>query len=647
MRALVAVMRTEFRDRRLVLVGMALAVPILALSAAWLHGSRLSSAFASGLAAYGALLGLLPFVIVVSGDLFAGERQRATLDFTRRLPAGLRVVLWARVTAYVVGATVAAAWGWFCAVLALGLFAPGGFSIDSLAAVARGPSVDALVWAALVMVVGCWSMLMGAWIPQAGAALLAALMALAALALPFYLVVRRLPWLPEHMLGPVDAWLPVAFVLAALPILVLALSYVRANRLMRSAWSAAWRGLVLLGVLGAAGGAWAATIVREACEVDPARSDFRIVDGVVGPGERYAYINVGMQPHPDSASRRPLATQPWIVDLEDGQWQPVGSFGDAFQPIVQGPARAQPCVVLDGQQGEWRWYEGAVAEQRFVRPSGAIGPDLFAWWRSQQAAHARHHDASGRAFWVELGRIVREGDPLPARLSADGLARVRPGVEIDGGWMAWRPDARHGVTIEAASGIERDPWSPHMDIAHGPVVLSTRWALVRNRAGGSEAPWHLVDLDGEVPERVLKFDPSPGIMPIPLGGGRLLLPPRITSTETPLRFYDLATDATREVRDGQGEVVSCALVDVLGRLADGRVVLATSTAPDSRLWVRRHIVLDLERALATKLPVKGRFMRPLAFAADNSIVAIEEDLRIVRYHTDAGRREVLFPRPGP
>jgi hypothetical protein len=248
-RALRAGLRKEARDHRGVFVMLAVALPVLGLGGPPALGLRPGQV--PGIAVFVLPAAQLLFLVAVGCELFAGERRRGTLDFLRRLPGGLRRSLAAKLVAYVIGSALAIAWGWIVAWAACAVYGPRGSVPGSIPGSSAGDLQAAgLMLSGALVALGCWMLLVSAWIPRAGAAVLGAPLLLALLLLPAALALGAHPWLAERTIerlargSPIAPYLALAAVGAA-AVLALAVSHLRGERFVAGSWAPAWRGLAV------------------------------------------------------------------------------------------------------------------------------------------------------------------------------------------------------------------------------------------------------------------------------------------------------------------------------------------------------------------------------------------------------------------
>ncbi len=658
MRRLLIGVWKEARDQRAILLALLVALPLLVFATGWAFGDQVArSNFAAG-ALFVVPIALALFLIAVASELFGGERRRGTLDFARRLPRGLVSAFAAKLTAYVAGSLLFAAWGWAVACAACLLFGPAEAPGELLRLTVDQPDFVVTACCLLLLALGVWILLVSTWIPQGGAAVLGAGLLLGLLALPVVLALMESPWLVNQLrprrLG--ELTLPVA-VFAGVPLLVLALSFLRGNRFLSSAWSPAWRGLLLLAVLASGGYAVGASALERALTIDPSDPEFRISNGCVGVGGRYAYVNVncGFQPWlRGNESRNETGTpyQPWIIDLETGTHRRAGDFEEGWLVLEENRHALQPIVRRMGVTGDSvTWFDAATTTARKVLPYTVRTPEILAWEREALALLSWHRDPEGRALWFEGDTLVREGDPVPKDMRYRGL---NSGWEapIAGGWVrtTWKPGGQgtERVTIEAATGTVR-PW-PYTEGINGAVALSPTQVLTARREAitqGSKLKrtvWRLMDLDAPDVSREIALPAGVERPWCVQQDGRVLVMAGTHPDARKLSRWSPLTGELTEVLDETGAPVLGPDFIVRAELpGDIRVVSVTLQARYTT--TPTYWLIDGAAGRAQRIACRSWYFEPLAVPDAHTVIAVEHGSHIVRYGPEPGSRTQLFPRP--
>jgi|GEM_PF-2766154 len=649
----------EARDQRTILLALLVVLPLLVLAVGWAFGDQIPRPTFAAYALFVVPIALALFLIAVASELFGGERRRGTLDFARRLPRGLVSAFAAKLAAYVAGSLLFAAWGWCVACVACMLFGPADAPGELLRITVDQPDFVVTACCLALVALGVWILLVSTWIPQGGAAVLGAGLLLGLLALPVVLALKESPWLVNQLkprrLG--ELVVPLA-VFAGLPLLVLALSFLRGNRFLSSAWSPAWRGLALLAVLASGGYAVGASALERALTIDPSDPGFRISNGCVGVGGRYAYVNVnrGFQPwHRGNEARNQIGTpnQPWIIDLQTGTHRRAGDYEEGWRAMIENRHALQPIVWRLGVTGEdVTWFDAATATARKVLPYAVRTPEILAWEREALARLSWSRDADGRALWFEGDALVREGDPVPQGMGhrSQNTGWVAP---ISGGWVraTWKSGRAHAerVTIEAATGKVRH-W-PYIEGITAGITLSPTHLLSRRMEptlSGSmkrqPGPWRLLDLDSPRVDREIAVPAGvEGLWCVQQDGRVLLMTGTDPDPRRLCRWSPLTGDLT-EVLDETGAPVVGHTFHGLAELPGDVRVLSVSrggppSAPPDR-WI-----LDGAAGRAQRIACRSWHFDPLAVVDAHTVIAVEHGSYIVRYGPEPGSRTQLFPRP--
>jgi len=657
MRRIVVGLWKEARDQRTILLALLVVLPLLVFAVGWAFGDQIPRPTFAAHALFVVPIALALFLIAVASELFGGERRRGTLDFARRLPRGLVSAFAAKLAAYLTGSLLFAAWGWCVACVGCLLFGPADATGELLRITVDQPDFVVTACCLALVALGVWILLVSTWIPQGGAAVLGAGLLLSLLALPVVLALKESPWLVNQLrprrLG--ELVVPLAFC-AGLPLLVLALSFLRGNRFLSSAWSPAWRGLALLAVLASGGYAVGASALERALTIDPSHPEFRILGGCVGVGGRYAYVSVnrGLQPwHGGNDRHEGTPCQPWIIDLETGTHRRAGDYQEVWLTMGENRHALQPIVRRVGMTGDSAtWIDAATTTARKVLPHMVRTPEIHAWEREALALLSWHRDAEGRALWFEGDVLIREGDPVPKDLSYRGRL-TRRGAPIGGGWVrtSWFGSASpQREIIEAATGTVR-LW-PYNKAVAGALALSPTQVLTRHKkpvAPGSRqmqpGPWRLLDLDSPGVDREIAVPAGVEHLWCVQQDGRVLV---MTGTDPYARrlcrWSPLTGDLTEVLDETGAPVVGHTFGDLAALPGDVRVL--SVHAARQPITVPTYWILDGAAGRAQRIACRSHHFEPLAVVDAHTVIAVEHGSHIVRYGPEPGRTETLFPRVG-
>ncbi|MHC4451998.1 MAG: hypothetical protein ACYS0E_17975 [Planctomycetota bacterium] len=536
----------EWRDHRVVVVGIALAVPLLLLMARYFVPQHfLDDPIFAQAGAWGALaITMLAF----ASDLVPGESRRGRLVFLARMPDGLPQAFRAKMF-FLVGVLAAAP---LYGLVAGACF--GGWPTEGLDA-AGG-------YVLLLLCAAPWIFAVSCWLPRGALALPATGLALALFALPFYLIHL---WNPgyEPTAGDAVFW-GVALGIGAFG--VAWISFTRGFRYGGTFLSAGWRGLVASFVLLVPAYAYGGYRVHEWRTVDPASDEFRIVQVHVGEDDRYLFLNTAME----LRGGEQRAHHALIVDVRDGSWRRVGLGFDVLEHITWRelkPARVvalyRPETTTEDETNPERqkmwvdWYDTRTGE-RFK--SG---------WSNRRPEEVDQLAFSDREPW-ERGA---------ARILRIGLGYL---VYRNGPWQV-ADSVRRKVYA-----LPKDKLRPHY-----PMVLPQGWQITRNGERvlydpetGEEKPWDV-----------------PGVVLSVLRDGRLVIENdnkyAIFDPETreqlelepPGRIYEIGLDQHFRTWADHGE--SIVRLDLETRRFETVVADVTAVALDEQ----RVLVLDDSRRI--------------------------------------------------
>ena len=417
-------LRKEWRDQRAILLGIAVAIPLLLVAGLWLLGDTVSRVeCATPFIVAGAVA--LP-MLALSTELFAGESRRNTQRFLRRLPLGLLRAWAAKTFFYLLVVTVTAAYAAAVFLCVAALF--GG--PERAGAVEQELTQVGMTWpmTGAVVAVGLWILLVSTWIPKGGAAAGVALLMLGGLAAPVYLTMKAQP---HFLLGwsavPTLVW---AFVLA--PLFLSAWCWCRGARFATGLFAPVLRGLPVVLLLAGGGLAYGAHAYDRWMDLDPTDPQCRISAVFVGEGEHFAFVNAYRV---DSHGAGIQGTErPWAIDLKTKQVRRLAPPGHQISSPDWGIgfARGRPSgtwktlqITSTGEESldmPIRWVDGESGKIWKTLPLDVQPPELLERLRDEARRHAIVRLADGRRAWT-LTTWSRSG----ASLRATPSARARDG----------------------------------------------------------------------------------------------------------------------------------------------------------------------------------------------------------------------------
>ncbi|MBL9088001.1 MAG: ABC transporter permease, partial [Planctomycetia bacterium] len=572
MKPFVAHLRREAGEHRPVLLGLAVAVPVL-VGAAFVGfagaGVRMAALLPEVLGAM-ALLAALS----VSTESFAGERARGTIDGLRRLPGGLRRACAGKLAFLGLAVLAAVAWtfAWFAAACAV---FPGTRSLADVVAALDGRAA-LLVLGALTF--STWVLFASTWVPRGATAVTLALGVPALLAAPAVLV-----WGEGGFLDTLLPQLPAALaVLLGIALVGAAWGFVRGLRHQGRLGRAAWLGLPLVLLPTAAGYAWVDVRHDRWMHVAPEDPEARL-EVTIGFGARYAWVNLRRGEH--WATNRPLR-----VDLRDGTVEPLGPVG-AWVASTTGkgtsPLLATAGAVELGDLSASRLTPRA----HFDAATGApLPPEARETCERAAARRSSSHRGPRGLEWALHDRLERDGP------DGSGVETVRAGS----GWVFRQPwgwtFARQGTTVGLAVGgdPDRDAVPLIVDGGDQGVVWIGPGRYLATRGSGrpgtpSARAWALVD------RRAGTRVAAPGLLATDRYVARVAGDLALVATATGLARVDLGSGERRdlEVPAALGDASGAA---VYGAREDGRLVVTIG----GRGWG----LLDLEAgAFVGTIPV--------------------------------------------
>ena len=137
--------RKDCRDHRAVLIGVAVAIPVLTFLACWAVAEDVSRIADATRVFLGGACALT--VLALSTELFAGEFRRDTIGFLRRIPGGLTAALASKPILYVLSCAATAVWAGLSLVAAARALGGSAAAEEVLTALTRDASESGLAGA--------------------------------------------------------------------------------------------------------------------------------------------------------------------------------------------------------------------------------------------------------------------------------------------------------------------------------------------------------------------------------------------------------------------------------------------------------------------------------------------------------------------
>ena len=497
MRTFFAHLRKEQREHRVVLGAIAAAILLLTAGGAWIFRDRVYEIESGAIFYLGACTALT--MLALSTELFAAEGRRDGFAFLRRMPRGLGAAFAAKVVFYVLACALTTAFGAATILLVTQVFG-GALAIRDLFEVLQALDVGpVLLLPGLVTAVGLWILCLSLWVPRGAAAAGAALLLLAGLAVPVWLVLRANPAFPMP-----GAWVVGAAIgLVVVPLAAAAYGLLRGLRFARSPWAAAWRGLAV--VFAVALPAYAAGNARleRWQDLEPDEPDVEIQGAVVARGGRFLYVNLARKDETilvrtdGYVAREPL-TRPFRVDLDTGRAVPIGALGFAVESAAtrlnahtqHGGDGTAGIVAVSQRPGHepTTWWDAARGERLKTLPAGVVTDDLVPALRADLKAGSSCRLPDGRAAWLFRGRL--EHDDEGGRVVSEALpsdVTFRYGVYgVGPAWLVWTATGSTKYLMADARGkpvlLDREPvgeWnSRRLSIDRRLMQSGSGWLLV-------------------------------------------------------------------------------------------------------------------------------------------------------------------------
>ncbi|MEM8883822.1 MAG: hypothetical protein AAGD14_07135 [Planctomycetota bacterium] len=453
MRTFLQYLWKEWRDARAIILGIAVAIPLLLAGAKLLLPSHSSSgAVFVNVATWGSLaLAVLAFAT----DLFAGEVRRNRMRFLARLPAGLGVVFAAKLLMLLLTVPGFTLYGYVWSSMLTGW--PELRLDETLFPVALG--FYAVPW---IFAASCW-------LPRGALAVPAGALVLALFSLPIYLAHL---WFPEYKPEFVD------FAGAALVTLIGAFfatgfSFIRGYRHGGGFLAAGWRGLLVLLVFFVPVYGYGGYRMQEWYAFDPLSREFHLEQMIRSSNERFYYLTGRMV----QLDGRKGPHRMIVFDAGSGDWEAVGPIGSAFAGRDGFTSLGSQSLVhhfdyqSQGTHGTWRTLydanEGRAVAQGWSglpdeRWTNAV-PEYRRGWRRVGSAGLgfvvwrKRHKAIEDPFRERIYRVAKPSRIIVLRhhwilrrdrydkpryeILEPGSERGRP-IERDGAIIHYLPDGR-------------------------------------------------------------------------------------------------------------------------------------------------------------------------------------------------------------
>ena len=586
----------EYRDQRAALGWLGAVFVSLAILAAfllprWVVGDRGFAAGCGGLA-------LLVFLFTVGPDFLSRERSEGRVRFLERMPSGLRTAFVAKLALFLA-----------CAVFVTGV----GIALAFAVHLARiGPAgfewawyqrqrmmLGVLVPLAIIAIPPLWTFAASAWVPRGALGAPAALLVLAFLGWPLWLVYSS-----DALLAPAggEVLLYGVLVLIAAPVAGW-FAFTAGNRYGGGRARAAARSLLVAAIVLAPAWAWTGWRFAEMQVVHPWPEHACVLSGWVDDGGRYAYVTVALE-----------GILPWheegyhavVIDLETGAWRSEGT--GAWQPTDRGWSAlpwnlplplSEVWLAPEDHESEGGWYDARTAQPLVAAPSPAVLaalPELVRKgigtkgerWRGAGLGFYRDRKADDAYYDPFRERLFLEGNLFPDAEPPSHLSvAVRPGD-----WLVLRGLADGGrYLLDPDTGVRRPVPALTEDVRIGPLLPDGSLLVVE--AG-----------------EVHRFDPESGSREgVALVGD---LPGPVEG------FYGFGGAS---IDSGGGVVLCCGEDWVPARYdPDASILRLGPAGTPGSVWLT-------------------------TFLDDGSAISIRDDQRIGRVFFDGRDTEVLFPRP--
>ena len=614
---------------------------------------------------------LLAVALSLGAELVPGESRRGTIALLRRMPCGLLESFAAKIVLLLAMALAIAVIAWLSACVAIG--GTGGPWFPRYEAtpflLVGAPSL------LLVALIGGWTLAASTWLSRATLALPAAALALALTIAPLRALAVQFPGL---LLRPRELQTLAWGATLAAPCIA-ALSFVFGRRHGGGERRSLAIGLVTTLALSLPAYGWMSARIAEWGRIDPTAETFRFVDlpfdDALSDDGRFAYMTVhhafGSWDGHDRRVRRagnwanegdgpPLPIQ---IDLASGAWRAVGPAGATVMApkldAVALPERyvwiapfsemrvesAMANVLLDARTGEERVRVPLVSDRRGHLLAGR--PELLEFNRGRQAIYL----PDGRVVWAHRGEFVTT--------NADGSIRVLPDSTVRGGgiqaarglgyWM-WRDRASTQGGHEIYD-LARERRYPLPSFDQHPSVRFGRWIVTppgRKTSSWEKEPfWALYDPDTGITtpapaavasDKLFWFDDDGATF-----GGRC----NEQGTVDELFRIDPELGTRERVALPPWLSGSIYRICVAARTRRGIPILRVSWA-SAGLQPTSHFALwdRARRELAFAGDADTPQMEPIGCPDEETLLAVEEQRKLMRLRFGSATRELVFPRPG-
>lgn len=492
----------EWREHRLFLLILGVAIPVLTLFAFWVVNLTTLKAVESV-----HWFTLLAVFLGVAPGLFATERRRGTMELIRRTPTAMRTAFAAKLL-FLLGACLATV---LWQSIWLGFFAHmnGVLAPASTVPVSASPILPQWINFEILLVIaalGAWMVLASIWVPLGGANTVVGPMMAIFFCAPVFWVTATSP----HFFAIYFPGAPrlIAQVLGVTALLAAALTWFGGMRYGNRVGRAVFRTLSLLIVLFVATYAWGAIALERYNTLDPNDPNLRIYAGTqnfpspdtrcqIGADGRFAYLHLyrsegeyfdwpqsGWATYPGESGpthftqARGTPPQPWAIDLRTGEAHVLGGFHATWHSATgyNNFGRHDSHLNLAPLEhaffspkrysGHRRWMDARTAElsdTQWTRnpeaPDRIEDPEFAGYLRQLLRQRSRIRDDKGRRMWIFQGKVYREGveagHPIPV---PPDIPRHFSGVEIPGGWLV--SGRQYQFTIAAKDLSVHTPTKP-------------------------------------------------------------------------------------------------------------------------------------------------------------------------------------------
>lgn len=630
----------EWREHRVVLASIAVAILVLTAGACWFL--RRQAADLERLAPFFGLVGTTLAVLALTSELFAAEGRRDRFGFLRRTPGALGAAVAAKFVFYTFGAVLMAVFSMLAYAICVDAIVFQSPETVSPWVLISWPSYWA--YAAAAFIAGFWCLLASTWLSRGAAGIGAGLVALTATVAPAWLLLRDQPRLPIAA----TAWWGIAIGLIVVPVLAASVSVLRGLRFLRTPWSAAWRGLVTVSLFAAPAYGYAMERQDAWIHFDPSQPEARIRDAYVSLDGRRAFVDATRGNGVRDAFGRDLLTRPWMVNLETGAWEVVGPVGSYLVPGDfwgggYGTVSTYGCVgvsppVGNGEQNIVTWRDANTGTPLRTLPGDVWTPDRIKQARADLRRTTSVRLPNGRPVWIRDRHVEYDGDDGQVHSVAMPVA-AQSMYPILGGWRAQWRDGQHwsnGLLIPTDDGSLRYIASPP-DAWFVAVLSPARFLLSLRSKATTRAGYLDWRTDGSEGAPVPSLDPT-DIVIAGISDHEVLAMHSVAGSRSELRVVDVDTGATSPITGGDESSTPIRECYVVGHGSE--LIISTTTVngvraigrwkPGTRVLVDSMVVPTDARILAT---IDG-----------SKLFLVEGGRQLVRRTWGSTTREVLFPR---